>query len=65
MRADLPSKLVDHLASEAFVQACMEVFDAKDTDKSNALEPNELWKDALDLARTIDPDTPPLILHSE
>ena len=65
MRAQLPPKLVAHLASDAFSQACMKVFDAKDTDKSNAIEPNELWKDALELASSVDPDAPSQVLYSE
>ena len=60
MWAQLPPKLVEYLASEAFENSCMKSFDKIDTDKSNALEPRELLPVCAVLVSRIDPSLPPM-----
>ena len=60
MWAQLPQKLVEYLASEAFENSCMKSFDKIDTDKSNALEPRELMSVCVELVSSVDPDMPPM-----
>ena len=58
MRAQLPPKLVEYLASDAFVESCMKSFDKVDADKSNTLEPRELMPVCVELVSSMDPDMP-------
>ena len=60
MRAKMPPKQVEYLASDAFVKSCMKSFDKIDTDKSNALEPRELLPVCAVLVSRIDPSLPPM-----
>ena len=60
MRSEVPPKLLEHMASQAFADKCHVSFDKIDTDNSNALEPNELWNECVDLVAFAEPDAPPL-----